>query len=81
MKTFSESFLHLSPPADHLNNMFNPDMNNVMAIDYANKDITHDGDMILPRWSQEYPKLDASFKTKNSTKKPWGYSAEPIYFD
>jgi hypothetical protein len=51
MKTFSENLLHLPPPADHLNNLLNPNMNNIMSIDYTNKDLTHDSDMILPRWA------------------------------
>jgi len=43
--------LHIRCPADHLNNILNPNMNNANAIDWANKDITDDSDMILPRWT------------------------------
>jgi hypothetical protein len=41
----------MPPPADFLNNLLNPKMNNLMAIDYANKDITYESDMILSRWT------------------------------
>ena len=50
LKYFFESLLHLPPPAEHLNNLLNSKMNNFTAIDYANKDLTHDGDQVLPRW-------------------------------
>lgn len=36
-------------------------MNNATALDYVNKDLTDDSDMILPRWSQEYPKLATNY--------------------
>ena len=61
-KLFLNSFTDYRPPA-HLNNLFNSNMNDLMAIDYANREVT-DCDGILPRWSQEYPRLSAEFKTK-----------------
>lgn len=39
-------------------------MNNVQAIDYANKDLMTDSDMILPRWNGEYPRLSSNYKSK-----------------
>ena len=56
-KVFYEDQRHMPPPADYLNNLLNPNMNEVTAIDHANYDFTHDSDLILPRWSQEYPKF------------------------
>ena len=50
LKYLFENLLHLPPPAEHLNNLLNSKMNNLTAIDYANKDLTHDGDQVLPRW-------------------------------
>jgi len=44
LKYFFENLLHLPVPAQHLDNLFNSKMNNLDAIDYANKDLTHDGD-------------------------------------
>jgi hypothetical protein len=65
VKMFFDSFTHFKPPSKHLNNMVNPDMNNVMAIDYANKDWINDSDMILARWTEEYPKLTSTFNSKD----------------
>jgi hypothetical protein len=54
-------------------------MNNVMAIDYNNRDLTS-GDGVMARWCQEYPRLSSDFKTKTD-KKPWGDISDPINFD
>ena len=51
MKCFFENLTVMTPPADFLDNLRNPKMNNVTSIDYANKDLTHDTDQILPRWT------------------------------
>ena len=48
-KLFLSNYTDYKPPV-HLNNLFNPNMNNLMAIDYQNKDIT-DSDGVLPRWT------------------------------
>lgn len=48
-KLFLSSYTDYKPPAP-LNNLFNPNMNNLMAIDYCNKEIT-ESDGVLPRWS------------------------------
>lgn len=41
----------MPPPADYLNNVLNPNMNNLMEFDYSNLDLTQEGDMILSRWT------------------------------
>ena len=65
-------------PADHLNNMINPSMNNLMSIDYTIKNLTSsDHDYILSRWSQEYPRMATNFKRKDSPNKPWGLKSDP----
>ena len=51
MKCFFENLTDFRPPADFLDNLMNSDMNNVTAIDYANKDFTHDSEQILARWT------------------------------
>lgn len=48
-KIFLTSYTDFKPPV-HLSNLFNPNMNNVMAIDYCNKDLT-ESDGVLPRWT------------------------------
>ena len=48
-KIFLSAYTDYKPPV-HLSNLFNPNMNNIMAIDYANKDLT-DTDGVLPRWT------------------------------
>ena len=48
-KLFLSNYTDYKPPA-HLNHLFNPNMNNVMSIDYSNKDIT-ESDGVLPRWT------------------------------
>lgn len=65
-------------PACHLNNLFNANMNNAMAIDYANK-IQTGTDGVLSRWTQEFPRTSPHYKTKRD-QKPWG-EHDPIYFD
>ena len=80
-KVFYENQHHIKCPAGYLNNLLNSNMNNVMSLDYANKDITDDSDFILPRWTQEYPKLASYYQSKDSKNKPWGQKSDPIYFD
>lgn len=80
-KTFFENFTLLRCPAQYLNNLFNPKMNNIESLDYAQKDLTHDSDMILSRWTSEYPKFSSDYTDKLSQNKPWGPKSEPIFFD
>lgn len=61
-KAFLDEFTDYQVP-EHLSNLFNPNMNNIMSIDYANQEMMGT-DGVLPRWTQEYPRLSASFKTK-----------------
>ena len=61
-----------------LNNLFNPNMNNIEAIDYSNKSQQNDSDGVIPRWSQEFPRLRTSYKTKFDTlEAPWGAKSIP----
>lgn len=43
-----------------------------MEFDYTVKDITSESDMILSRWTQEYPKLNNKYTRKDIEEKPWG---------
>lgn len=61
---FSENYLEFRPPKDEFNNLLNPDMNNVEAIDYLNKDWTSHHDTLLPRYAQEFPRMSTKYKTK-----------------
>lgn len=61
-KLFLTSYTEYKPPVT-LSNLFNANMNNIMAIDYCNKDITG-SDGVLSRWTQEYPKISSNFKVK-----------------
>ena len=81
LKAVFENFLHLKPPGDYLDNLKNADMNNLHAIDYTVKDFTHDSDLVLPRWSQEFPRLATNYQSKVDKVKPWGSKSEPVYFD
>eukprot|EP00347_Sterkiella_histriomuscorum_P020360 403338107 len=80
-KVFYENLTILQCPAKYLNNILNPNMNNTQSFDYANKDLTDDSDMILPRWTQEFPKFASNYQDKFSQNKPWGQKSEPVYFD
>jgi hypothetical protein len=77
-KIFLSRYTNYKAPI-HLNNLFNPNMNNLMAIDFANKEIA-DSDGILPSWSEEFPRISSNFKSKTD-EKPWGENSNPIYFD
>lgn len=63
----------------HLNNLFNPEMNNINAIDYRSLDPA-DADGVLSRYTQEYPRQATSFRKKTDSK-PWGDKSEPKLFD
>lgn len=39
---------HFPPPATFMDNTLNPNMNNIGAIDFCNKDWTHDTDTLVP---------------------------------
>lgn len=41
----------MPPPSRFLNNLKNPNMNNLIEFDFAIKDITTENDMILSRWT------------------------------
>ena len=51
---------------DHLNNRLNPDMNNVMAIDHANRDWIDDTDTLMNRMAMEFPRISQGYKSKHT---------------
>jgi len=77
---FFPNFYEFKPPMKNLNNLFH-DQNDIFAIDYANKDWTHDHDNLLPRKTQEYPKISKAYKNKRGAIKPWGEKSDPIYYN
>lgn len=50
---------------NHLNNRLNPNMNNVMAIDHANRDWIDDTDYLLPRIGTEFPRVANNYLNKS----------------
>lgn len=57
-------------------------MNNITSIDYQNFDQTTDQDGVMARWSQEFPRISPSYKTKaDSLEAPWGTKSIPVNFD
>lgn len=50
-KVFYENQLHIPPPASFLDNLLNPNMNNINEFDYTNTDISQESDYVLSRWS------------------------------
>jgi hypothetical protein len=57
-----EGLYHLNIDIDYLSNRTNPDMNNLLAIDYSVRDWIDDTDLILPRMSEEFPRLAEDYK-------------------
>ncbi|CDW88607.1 small nuclear ribonucleoprotein [Stylonychia lemnae] len=79
---FLENQYEFKPPKENMNNALNPKMNNAEAIDYLNKDWISNHDILLPRYSQEFPRLSSNYNTKFDIKdKPWGTKKDPIFFD
>jgi hypothetical protein len=65
-----------------VNNTLNPEMNNLKAIDYFNKDWTHNSDSIISRYIQEFPRISSNFDNKCDPKtKPWGSKSDPVFFE
>ena len=80
-KLFLPNFTSYKQPK-YLDNLFNPNMNNVTAIDYANYDQTLDNDGVLPRYSMEYPRLSSRYLSKaHASEAPWGMKSHPVRFD
>ena len=48
----------------HLNNKDNANMNNLVAIDHANRDWIDDTDYLLPRMCAEFPRLSTGYLSK-----------------
>lgn len=82
---FNKSFVnHLTDfkPPNRFNNLFNPNMNNVEAIDFTRHTLTADTDGVLQRWSTEFPRISFNYQTKADIEgKPWGSKSDPIYVD
>ena len=66
---------------DYCNNRLNPKMNNLMSIDFAIRDWIDDTDLILPRATEEFPRLANEYTQKRSVNKPWGDKSDPIYIE
>ena len=67
---------------DHLNNLKNSEMNNLVSIDFATRDWIDDTDSMIPRMAAEFPRVSDKYKNKmKANKKPWGQKSDPIYFD
>jgi len=62
-RLWSDSFTFYEP-VEHLSNLKNSSMNNLSAIDYANRDLTEDSDGVLPKWTEEYPRLASNYLSK-----------------
>ena len=66
----------------YLNNLYNPNMNNVTSLDYSNYTQTQDIDGVLNRWSTEYPRLSLRYQSKaDEATAPWGNKSKPVRFD
>lgn len=70
-KILFDNFNHLNIGISYLNNRLNANMNNLNSIDYAVRDWIDDTDLILPRASEEFPRLSDEYTTKTSAR-PWG---------
>ena len=49
----------------HLSNRLNDKMNNLMTIDYANRDHLDDTDYLLTRYCQEFPRQSTVFTSRH----------------
>ena len=49
---------------EHLNNLSNPSMNNLLAIDFAMRDYIDDTDLILPRICAEFPRISSDYTSR-----------------
>jgi hypothetical protein len=56
-------------------------MNNSMAIDHANRDWIDDSDLVLPRHTEEFPRISNDYTSKNCKNKPWGSIKDPVYIN
>jgi hypothetical protein len=60
-KIYFDNFSRLDFGVDYLNNRLNPNMNNLMAIDFAVRDWIDDTDLILSRATEEFPRLSSEY--------------------
>ena len=54
-KLYLPNFMSYKQPK-YLDNLFNPNMNNAVALDYANYFNTLDNDGVISRYTTEYPR-------------------------
>jgi len=67
---------------DHIDNLSNPDMNNLMNIDFAMRDHMDDTDLMLPRTCAEFPRISSGYVSRSQDQvKPWGDKSDPVYCD
>ena len=72
-KTHTDNHQFIKFNLPHLDNRIKTNMNNIMSIDYANRDWTCDTDMLLPRMCMEFPRLSMAYKDRSQKyEKPWG---------
>lgn len=50
----------------HLDNLVNPEMNNLMSIDHANRDWLDNADGLVPMFGAEFPRLSENYTSKHS---------------
>ena len=75
MKFCDDTHLGLDWGIDRLSNRKNAQMNDLMAIDHASRDWLDDTDLMLPRWTQEFPRLAENMtrrQTIKDSRNPWG---------
>ena len=70
-KILLPNLTNYKPPV-YLNNLFNPNMNNVTALEYSNYDMTQDNDGVLSRHTTEYPTSHTSIALRAISKQRLG---------
>ena len=84
MKFCDDTHLGLNWGIDRLSNRKNAQMNDLMAIDHATRDWLDDTDLMLPRWTQEFPRLAENMtrrQTIKDSRNPWGSKRQPVYVE
>jgi hypothetical protein len=70
---------NISFKIDNLDNRKNTGMNDVLSLDYATRDWIDDTDLILPRLTQEFPRLSESYNKRSTANAPWGDRRLPVF--
>lgn len=80
-KSYVNYLVDFKPP-NRQNNLFNPNMNNITAIDFITHAQTVDTDGVISRWTCEFPRVSSAFKSKADLEsKPWGSRSDPVFID